>query len=54
MDPFNLAFYALVCGTLAGVSSRLGAWWLRACLGGVVGLVAAAALPQLRALLGVG
>jgi hypothetical protein len=54
VDAFNMAFYAMVCGGLAGVSARVGRWPARVILGMIVGLAAAAALPALRAALGVG
>jgi hypothetical protein len=54
MDPLNMAYYALVCGLLAGVSSRLGGWLSRVVVGAVIGLVAAAALPMLRSGFGIG
>ncbi len=54
MDAFNMTYYALVCGLLAGLSSRLCGWPSRIGMGAVVGLVAAAALPVLRAGLGIG
>jgi ABC-type uncharacterized transport system permease subunit len=53
MDPFNMAFYALICGSLAGMSPRLGTTLARIIAGCITGLLAAAALPYLRALFGV-
>ena len=53
MDPFNLTYYALVCGLLAGASMWLGGWLARVAAGAIIGLVAAAALPVFRAALGI-
>jgi hypothetical protein len=54
MDPINLAFYALICGTLGWAGPRLGAPIARIGLGAAVGIVAAAALPVLKGLFGLG
>jgi len=51
MDPFVLAFYAVVCAGLGAAGPRLGRLWLRLAIGAVVGLSAAALLPVLRAAL---
>ncbi len=52
MDPTNLTFYAVVCGTLAAVSPRVDALWVRAAMGIVIGLIASATLPYLKGFLG--
>ena len=52
MDPVNLAFYGLVCGTLAAFSPSLGSRVMRAVVGVVVGLIAAGLLPVLRGVAG--
>ena len=52
MDPVNLAFYGLVCGTLAAYAPSFGSRAARAVVGVVVGLIASALLPQLKSLAG--
>lgn len=52
MDPVNLAFYGLVCGTLAAFAPSLGSRVARAVLGVIVGLIAAGLLPMLRGMAG--
>lgn len=54
MDPVALAYYALICGLLGLAAPRLRTPGLRFAIGVVVGLVAAGALPGLRAFLGGG
>lgn len=54
MDPVTLLYYALVCGLLGLAAPRLRTPGLRFATGVAVGLVAAGALPALRALLGGG
>lgn len=51
MDVTALIFYALVCGALGWAGPRLGTPMMRFGLGAVVGIVAAAILPFLKALL---
>lgn len=53
MDLTALLFYALVCGLLSWAGPRLGAPFVRFGIGAMVGIVAAAVLPSLRALVGV-
>lgn len=52
MDVTALAFYALVCGVLSWAGPRLGQPLLRFGIGALVGIVAAAVLPAVRATLG--
>lgn len=52
MDFVALAFYAVVCGVLSLAGPKLGAPTVRFGIGATVGIVAAAILPSLRALLG--
>ena len=52
MDPVNLAFYGLVCGTLAAFAPSLGSRVTRAVVGVVIGVIASALLPLLKGLLG--
>jgi hypothetical protein len=52
MDPVNLTFYGLVCGTLAAFAPSLGSRATRAALGVVVGVIASALLPYLKGLMG--
>ena len=52
MDPISLVFYAIVCGILSAVAPNLGGMVPRLAAGAVVGIVAAAALPTLRGVLG--
>ncbi|MFV1874794.1 MULTISPECIES: hypothetical protein [Nioella] len=52
MDPVTLTFYAVVCGLLGLVSPNLGRPAIRLGIGAVVGLIAAGALPTIRASLG--
>lgn len=52
MDPVNMAYYAVVCAGLAGLSPRFRTLPLRLVIGAVVGLVAAGLLPSLSAALG--
>lgn len=53
MDPITLSFYAIVCGLLGLAGPTLGRPTVRLAIGAVVGLVAAGALPYLRASLGI-
>ena len=52
MDPVNLAFYGLVCGTLAAFAPSLGSRVMRAVVGVIVGLIAAGLLRMLRGMAG--
>jgi len=52
MDPVALAFYAVICGLLSLFAPSLGGTMPRLALGAVVGIVAAALLPTLKALIG--
>jgi len=52
MDPVTMAYYAIVCATLAGVASANGQRGRMIALGAVVGLAAAAVLPLLRGAIG--
>lgn len=52
MDPISLIFYALVCGLLGLAGPKLGKAPMRLAVGACVGILAATALPGLRALIG--
>ena len=52
LDPVALVFYAMVCGVLSWCAPQLGQPVLRFGIGAVVGVVAAAVLPSVRAVLG--
>lgn len=52
MDPIALVFYAVICGLLSLFAPSLGGMLPRLALGAVVGIVAAALLPTLKALIG--
>jgi hypothetical protein len=52
MDPISLGFYAAVCGALSAAGPWLGNLVVRFIVGVAVGLVAAAALPAVRGLMG--
>jgi hypothetical protein len=54
MDPVNMAYYAAVCGLLAAASPLLQGVVARVAAGAVVGLIAAAVLPWVRAWAGLG
>jgi hypothetical protein len=51
MDPVTLGYYALVCGALGVTAPRWRTPALRFLVGILVGLVAAALLPQIRQML---
>jgi hypothetical protein len=51
MDTTSLAFYAIVCALLSLAAPRLGRPLVRFGIGAVVGIAAAALLPELRAAL---
>ena len=52
MDPVNLAFYGLVCGTLAAFAPNFGSKGMRAAIGVVVGVIASTLLPFLKGMMG--
>jgi hypothetical protein len=52
MDPINLGFYAVICGTLNVAGPFMGGIVSRFGIGAVVGLAAAWALPMLRGAVG--
>ncbi|SLN66775.1 hypothetical protein ROJ8625_03400 [Roseivivax jejudonensis] len=52
MDAVTVLYYAIVCGVLSLAVARLARAWLRLTVGIAVGVLAASALPPLRALLG--
>lgn len=52
MEPISLSFYAAVCGVLSVAAPRLGGFVPRLLVGAVVGVIAAIALPSVRALIG--
>lgn len=52
MDPFNMLYYAAVCGALALGGPRLRTPRVRLAAGAIVGLLAAALLPMLRRWIG--
>ena len=52
MDPFALAFYAIVCGLLSFLAPNLGSAGIRLAVGAVVGILAAALLPIVRGAIG--
>lgn len=51
MDIIALAFYAVVCGLLGLAGPRLGAAPVRLGIGAAVGIIAATALPYIKAVL---
>ncbi len=51
MDPFTLAFYAVVCGILSAVAPNVPKLPIRLGIGAAVGIIAAAALPELKGML---
>jgi len=53
MDPVTLSFYAVICGLLSLAGPTLGRPAIRLVIGAGVGLLAAGALPYLRAALGI-
>ena len=52
MDPVTLVFYAIVCACLGLAGPSLGKPAVRFGIGAAVGILAAAVLPVLRAVLG--
>jgi len=53
MDVTAMAFYALVCGGLGALAPRLPSFLQRFAVAALVGVIAAALLPLMRAALGV-
>jgi hypothetical protein len=53
MDPVTMTYYAAVCAALSLGAGRLRSALLRILSGVIVGLIAAALLPDVRAALGV-
>jgi len=53
MDVTAMGFYALVCGCLGLLAPRLERVWLRFGVAALVGIVAAATLPVVRATFGI-
>ena len=53
MDPVTALYYATICAALSVVAGKLRSGMVRLITGVVVGLVAAALLPDVRAVLGV-
>ncbi|MDF0601829.1 hypothetical protein P1J78_13870 [Psychromarinibacter sp. C21-152] len=51
MDPVTLTYYALVCGLLSAFAPTVRRRIARLAVGAVIGLVAAGALPFVRATL---
>ena len=51
MDPLTSGFYVIVCGALAAFAPQGATRIVRALIGAVVGLAAAAAWPTLHGLL---
>jgi hypothetical protein len=54
MDPISLAYYAAICGVLGVASPWMGSLPVRLIVGALVGIGAAALLPQVQALIGLG
>jgi len=52
MDPVVLTFYAVICGILSLAAPWLGRPFSRLAVGAVVGILGAALLPSIRAILG--
>ncbi len=53
MDPITMTYYASVCAALGYGAGRINRAALRIATGVIVGLIAAALLPGLRAALGI-
>ena len=51
MDPITMTYYAAVCAALSAGSARVPGLAVRLVVGALTGLVAAAALPWVRAAL---
>ena len=54
MDPFSMAFYAVVCGCLSAFAPSLGGVVQRLTAGAIVGVIAAVLVPWLRGAIGIG
>ena len=52
MDLFTISFYASLCALIGLVAPRFRRWYARLIFGAVLGMAAAALLPQIRALAG--
>lgn len=52
MDIITVSYYAFVCGILGLAGPRLGAPLIRLIVGGIVGILAATALPPVRLIFG--
>jgi len=53
MDLITMLYYATVCALLSVGTGRTRRWTVRLGVGAAVGIVAAAALPTVRAAIGV-
>ncbi|SFI59431.1 hypothetical protein [Jannaschia pohangensis] len=53
LDVTALAFYGVLCSLLAAFAPQTPRIWVRALVGGMVGIVAAVLLPILRGAIGV-
>ncbi|MDA5092708.1 hypothetical protein O2N63_01240 [Aliiroseovarius sp. KMU-50] len=53
MDPFALAFYAVICAALSMLAPSLPRPLHRLGLGAAVGVAAAATLPSIKVALGI-
>ncbi|MDJ0629585.1 MAG: hypothetical protein QNJ44_15105 [Rhodobacter sp.] len=51
MDPITLAFYAIVCGCLSAVAPNFPRLPVRLGIGAIVGIAAAAVLPEIKGML---
>jgi hypothetical protein len=54
MDPVSLGYYAAICAALGVAAPWMGALPVRLIVGALVGVAAAALLPQVQGLLGGG
>jgi len=52
MDMFPVAFYAALCGLVGLVAPRFHRWPARLVFGAALGMVAATAMPHIRAFAG--
>ncbi|MGB3407310.1 MAG: hypothetical protein WBA67_07430 [Jannaschia sp.] len=52
-DVTALAFYGVVCSLLAALTPQTPRLWIRALVGGTVGVIAAVLLPMVRGMLGI-
>jgi hypothetical protein len=52
MDTFPIAFYAALCGLVGVAAPRFSRWPARLGFGALIGVVAATALPHIRAIFG--